>query len=238
MTNIINFKIFTLFPEIFPGYLSHSIMGNALKNNIWSFSAINIRDYAYNKNKNVDDYPYGGGAGMVIRPDAIADAIDANIVNKQCKIIYFSPRGRPLKQDRVLELSEEKELALICGRYEGIDQRVIEEYEMEEISIGDYVLSCGELPAMVLMDAVLRNIKGVVGDKLSLDEESFGSGKNSKYHNLLEYPHYTKPADWRGRKVPDVLLSGHHQKIANWRLNEAKKITGARRSDLIKDIDY
>jgi len=230
---MINFKIFTLFPEMFPGYLNYSIMGEALKNNLWNFEAINFRDFATDNRKTVDDYPCGGGAGMVMKPDIIASAIDKNIKNKKTKIIYLSPRGAVFNQTQAIDLNKEKELALICGRYEGIDQRVIDEYEMIEISIGDYVLSGGELPAMILMDAILRNVKGIIGDENSIKEESFGNGKNSQYENLLEYPQYTKPTNWRGKKVPEILLSGHHQKIADWRLQKAKELTKARRKDLL-----
>ncbi len=229
---MINFKIFTIFPEIFPGYLNYSIMGEALKKKLWNLEAINIRDYAKDNRKTVDDYPYGGGAGMVMKPDVLSSAIDANIGTKKQKIIYLSPRGAVFNQKKAIELSKESEISLICGRYEGIDQRVIDEYEMEEISIGDYILSGGELAAMVLIDAVLRNISQVVGDKNSLNEESFGSGEGSKYEKLLEYPHYTKPVIWRSREVPEILRSGHHQKINDWRLNKAKELTKNRRPDL------
>lgn len=229
---MINFKIFTIFPEIFPGYLNYSIMGEALKKKLWNLEAINIRDYAKDNRKTVDDYPCGGGAGMVMKPDILADAIDNNIRGKKQKIIYLSPRGAVFNQKKAIELSKESEISLICGRYEGIDQRVIDEYEMEEISIGDYILSGGELAAMVLIDAILRNISQVVGDKNSLNEESFGSGKGSKYEKLLEYPHYTKPVIWRSREVPEILRSGHHQKINDWRLNKAKELTKNRRPDL------
>lgn len=234
---MINFKIFTLFPEIFPGYLNYSIMGEALKQKLWDFEAINIRDFAKDNRKSVDDYPYGGGFGMVIKPDVIADAIDSSIKNNKTKIIYLSPRGILFNQKMACELSKESELALICGRFEGIDQRVIDEYEMIEISVGDYVLSGGELPAMILIDAILRNIAGVIGDENSLKEESFGNGQNSPYNNLLEYPHYTKPSDWRDHKVPEILLSGHHQKIRDWRLEKAKELTAARRKDLSEKLD-
>lgn len=225
---MINFKIFTLFPEIFPGYLNYSIIGDALTKKLWDFEAINIRDFATDNRKSVDDYPYGGGAGMVMKPDILAQAIDKNI-QKKTKIIYLSPRGDVFNQQRAIDLSKENEIALICGRYEGIDQRVIDEYDMEEISIGDYVLSGGELPAMVLIDAILRNVDGVLGDNHSAIEESFGNGKGSIYENLLEYPHYTKPKNWREREVPEILLSGHHKKIEDWRLQQATNLTNQRR---------
>lgn len=234
---MIKFKIFTIFPEIFPGYLNYSIIGEALKNNLWNFETVNIRDFAKDNRKTVDDYPYGGGAGMVMKPDVLAGAIDCHYSaeNRQkTKIIYLSPRGALFNQQKAIDLAKETEIALICGRYEGLDQRVIDEYEMEEISIGDFVLSGGELPAFVLMDAILRNISGVVGDNNSVIEESFGNGKDSIYEKLLEYPHYTKPANWRGREVPEILRGGHHQKITDWRLEQAKELTKIRRKDLLK----
>jgi tRNA (guanine37-N1)-methyltransferase len=230
-----NFKIFTIFPEIFPGYLNYSIIGDALKKELWNFEAINIRDFATDNRKTVDDYPYGGGAGMVMKPDILASALDKNITKKKTKIIYLSPRGKVFNQQMAIDLAKEGEIALICGRYEGIDQRVIDEYEMEEISMGDYVLSGGELPAMTLIDAVLRNVEGVMGGNDSLKEESFGNGEDSVYEKLLEYPHYTKPVNWRGKEVPEILLSGHHKKISDWRLEKAQEITQERRKDLIQD---
>ncbi|MDA0902247.1 MAG: tRNA (guanosine(37)-N1)-methyltransferase TrmD [Proteobacteria bacterium] len=236
MSSALKVKIFTIFPEIFSQALNVSIIGDALKNNIWNLELINIRDFAKDKRGTVDDTPYGGGAGMVMKPDIIADAIDAHIKDlSQTKFIYPSPRGIPLKQKKVKQLSEEKELAIICGRYEGIDQRVIDEYQMEEISIGDFVLSGGELPAMVLIDAIVRNLPNVLGGDESLKEESFGDGCGSEFDNLLEYPHYTKPQNWRGQEVPEILLSGHHQNIKDWRLKKAQEITAQRRKDLINN---
>jgi len=170
-----------------------------------------------------------------MKPDIIANALDQNIKDfSKTKFIYLSPRGIPFNQKKAVELSEKKDLALICGRYEGIDQRVIDYYNMEEISIGDYVLSGGELPAMVMLDAVIRNLSGVLGADESLSEESFGNFGNSIYDNLLEYPHYTKPQIWREMEVPKILLSGHHKNIAKWRLDQAKELTGKRRPDLLK----
>ncbi|MDX2083517.1 MAG: tRNA (guanosine(37)-N1)-methyltransferase TrmD [Rickettsiales bacterium] len=227
---MINFKILTLFPELFPGALAASITGAALEKKIWSLTAINIRDFAKDERKTVDDTPYGGGAGMLLKADVIADAIENNLSKK---VIYLSPRGKTLTQKKARELAKENEITLLCGRYEGVDQRVLDEFNIEEISIGDYVLSGGEIAAFVLIDAVLRNVAGVLGAEESLAEESFGLGQNSEFENLLEYPHFTRPAVWRGREVPPVLLSGHHQKINEWRKEQAIAITKKNRPDLI-----
>lgn len=243
---MINFKILTIFPEMFPGPLAASVTGAALKNNLWSIEAINIRDYAKDGRGTVDDVPYGGGAGMVLKADIVADAIEANVSKSfateakentdsktnsaATKIIYLSPRGKLLTQQIARKLAQEKEIILLCGRYEGVDQRVLDELEIEEISIGDYVLSGGEIAAYVLIDAVLRNINGVLGDENSLQEESFDiDGKE-----LLEYPHYTRPASWRNREVPPILISGHHKNIKSWRLEKAIDLTKIRRDDLYK----
>jgi len=249
---MINFKIFTLFPEMFPGPLATSITGIALKNNLWSFEAINIRNFAKDERKTVDDEPYGGGAGMVLKAEIIADAIESSIAkipennfvneaiessksqavtqNKNSpRIIYLSPRGKPLTQKLARELALEKQIALLCGRYEGVDQRVIDELQIEEISIGDYVLSGGELAAYVIIDAVLRNVSGVLGKEESAAEESF-SIDGSEF--LLEYPHYTRPALWRNKEVPEILVSGHHKNIKSWRLQKAIELTKSRRNDL------
>ncbi len=232
------FKVFTIFPELFPGPLAASVTGSGLKNNLWQIEAINIRDYATDTRKTVDDSPYGGGAGMVLKPDIIASAIDTNIdlqIPKKTKIIYLSPKGELFNQKIAKNLSKESEIALICGRFEGIDQRVIDKYQMQEISIGDYVLSGGELAAYVVIDAIVRNIAGVIGTSESLAEESFGhqiDDQKSAYDFLLEYPHYTKPYESLGLKVPEILISGHHQKISKWRLEQAIEITKKRRPDL------
>lgn len=226
---MIHFKIFTLFPDLFPGPLAASITGSALEKKLWSLEAVNIRDYAKDERGTVDDTPYGGGAGMVLKADVVADALEKNSAKK---IIYLSPRGKVLNQKIARELSKEKEISLLCGRYEGVDQRVLDEFAIEEISIGDYVLSGGELAAFVLIDAVLRNVEGVLGADESLSEESFGSAKNPGYDNLLEYPHYTRPAEWRGRKVPEMLLSGHHKNINEWRKKQSIELTKKIRPDL------
>jgi len=228
-----NVKIFTLFPEMVRDVLNTSVIGRALEDGIWSLDVINIRDYAKDKYKTVDDTPYGGGAGMVMKADVIADAVDANLdladlKSGKTKLIYMSPRGRVFKQGMVREMIDYENLAIICGRFEGIDQRFLDEYNVEEISIGDYVLTGGELPAMVMVDACVRCLPGVLGNEESTAEDSFGGVSGGKYADLLEYNHYTKPAEWRGRKVPEVLLSGNHKKIEEWRLENAKQNTEIR----------
>jgi tRNA (guanine37-N1)-methyltransferase len=219
--------ILTLFPEMFPGPLGLSLSGRALSEEIWQLSAVNIRDFASGKHRSVDDAPAGGGAGMVMRADVAATAIDE--VSLRCPgmpRVYLSPRGQPLTQARVRDFAAGPGLLLFCGRFEGLDQRVIEGRELLEISIGDYVLSGGELAAMVLIDACVRLLPGVIGAEASLDEESFEAG-------LLEYPHYTRPRVWEDRAIPDVLLSGDHARIAEWRRKEAEAITRQRRPDLL-----
>lgn len=230
---MISFKILTLFPDLFPGPLAASVTGVALKKNLWSCAAINIRDYAKDKHQTVDDTPYGGGAGMVFKAEVVAEAIEKNLT-KKTKIIYLSPRGKVFTQKIARQLAQENEIVLLCGRYEGVDQRVLDEFEIEEISIGDYVLSGGEIAAYVLIDAVLRNVSGVLGADESLHEESFGAAENDDFSNLLEYPHYTKPQEWRGRSVPEILTQGHHKKINEWRKEQAIAITKKNRPDLLK----
>lgn len=218
----------SLFPEFFPGVLGHSIVGRALKEGRWQLDNINIRDFATDKHRTVDDTPYGGGAGMVMRPDIVAAALrQAKEGNPKAKTIFLAPAGKPLNQQLVNELAQEKGLILLCGHYEGIDQRVIDAEVDMEVSIGDYVLTGGELPAMILADAVIRQIKGVLGNNDTLHEESFSDG-------LLEYPHYTRPEVWENAAVPAVLTSGHHGKIAQWRKEQAEKRTQERRPDLLK----
>ena len=228
---MIKFKVLTIFPEIFPGPLSASITGIALEKKLWSLEAINIRNYAKDERGTVDDTPYGGGAGMVLKAEVIADAIEKNSLKK---IIYLSPRGKKFTQKMAAELSKEEEITLLCGRYEGVDQRVLDEFKIEEISIGDYVLSGGEIAAYVVIDAILRNVKDVLGFDESLIEESFCFEENQEFKNLLEYPHFTKPYEWRGRKVPEVLVSGHHKKISEWRLQQSIELTKKVRPDLVK----
>ncbi|WP_376092676.1 tRNA (guanosine(37)-N1)-methyltransferase TrmD [Roseomonas sp. CCTCC AB2023176] len=219
--------VLTLFPEMFPGPLGQSLAGRALERGIWSLEARNIRDAATNKHRSVDDTPFGGGAGMVMRPDVVDAAIDAAMPEGDARpLVFLSPRGTPLRQDAVRRWAAGPGVVLLCGRYEGVDQRVIEARGMEEVSVGDYVLSGGELPAMVLLDACVRLIPGVMGASESGVEESFSDG-------LLEYPHYTRPAEWQGRRVPEVLLSGHHAQVAAWRQDQAAAVTRLRRPDLM-----
>lgn len=218
-------KVLTIFPEIFPGFLGYSLTGKALSEGLWSLDCVNIRDYAFDKHGSVDDTPCGGGAGMVMRPDVLGAAISANYHGG--RIIYMSPRGEPLTQDKVKELSREESLTIVCGRFEGVDQRVLDAWNIEEISIGDYVLTGGEQAAQIMLDAVVRLIPGVLGNSESTSDESFEDG-------LLEHPQYTRPIEWEGRTVPEVLLSGHHKKIAEWQHQEALEITKRRRPDLLK----
>ena len=218
-------KFFTLYPELFPGFLGFSLTGKALSEGKWSYETVNIRDYAFDRYGSVDDTPCGGGAGMIMRPDVLGAALKANHAGG--RLIYMSPKGAPFNQAKAHELSEAEELSIICGRFEGVDERVLEAYKAEEISLGDYVLTGGEQAAMVMLDAVIRLLPGVLGNDESSAEESFEDG-------LLEYPQYTRPIEWEGRKVPEILLSGHHQKINDWRKEQSLKITEARRPDLFK----
>jgi tRNA (guanine37-N1)-methyltransferase len=217
--------VLTLYPEMFPGHLGQSMAGRALENGVWSLEALQIRDFATGKHRNVDDTPAGGGAGMVMRADVLARAIDS--VENPGPRLLLSPRGAPLTQARVRELSEGAGVTLICGRFEGVDQRVIEARKLEEVSIGDYILSGGEPAALVLLDAIVRLLPGVMGNEASGISESFEGG-------LLEYPHYTKPPEFEGLGIPDVLISGNHGKIAEWRREKSLELTKARRPDLLK----
>jgi len=217
-------RVFTLYPEFFPGPLGKGLYGKALAEKIWKLETVNIRDYATDKHKTVDDTTYGGGSGMLIKPDVLANSLDKNINSKE-KIIYLSPRGKLFNQKLAKELSKEKTVNLICGHFEGVDQRVIESRNIEEVSIGDVVLSGGESAAFVMLDAIIRLLPGVLGNETSVEEESFENG-------LLEYPQYTKPQIWEEKTVPDVLLSGDHAKIKDWRLSQSEAITRDRRPDL------
>jgi tRNA (guanine37-N1)-methyltransferase len=221
-------SVLTLFPEMFPGPLGFSLVGQALEAGLWSLTLHQIRDSGLGRHRAVDDTPAGGGAGMVMRADVLADAIDrARVSDPEVPLIYLSPRGVPLTQARAHDLSRGPGVMLLAGRFEGIDERLIEGRGVSEVSIGDYVLSGGELAAMVLLDACVRLIPGVLGAEDSLRQESFEDG-------LLEYPQYTKPRDWEGRPIPEVLLSGDHRKIAEWRRAEAERITRERRPDLLR----
>lgn len=217
---------------MFPGTLSYSLAGRALKNALWSYSTINLRDFGLTRHHNVDDTAYGGGNGLVMRPDVLGNAIDFALKQSPNSPIYYpSPRGVVLKQSICHEISHQKNIIILCGRFEGIDERIIEEYNVLQISIGDYIISGGEVAANVILDAVIRLIPGVVVNQDSLKEESFETGLHSR--KLLEYPLYTKPAVWRGRKVPEVLLSGNHQEIAKWKEGKSLKITKKLRPDLL-----
>lgn len=226
------FQILTLFPELFPGPLGHSITGRALGQSIWSYTATNIRDFSTDRHKTVDDVPFGGGAGMVMKPDIIEKALLS--FPETGRKIYLSPRGKVLNQALVRELSKEPVLTLLCGRYEGVDQRVLDAHGFEEISIGDYVLTGGEMAAHILMDSCIRLLDGAVGNADTPVEESFSDG-------LLEYPHYTRPALWTDamgveRPVPEVLTSGHHANVAKWRHEQSLDLTKARRPDLLAKL--
>jgi tRNA (guanine37-N1)-methyltransferase len=219
-------RVLTIFPEIFPGPLAASLAGQGLAAGTWCLETVDIRDFARDKHASVDDMAFGGGPGMVMRPDVVDAAIEAAVDGDTVlPLIYLTPRGRPFDQQRARELAAGPGLVVLCGRYEGVDERVLEARRPEEISVGDFVLSGGEPAAIVVIDACVRLLPGVVGDERSLVEESFEQG-------LLEYPHYTRPRLWQGREVPDVLLSGHHARIAAWRLAEAERITRERRPDL------
>ncbi|GAK44269.1 tRNA (guanine-N1)-methyltransferase [Tepidicaulis marinus] len=216
----------TLFPEMFPGPLGFSLAGRALEEERWALETVDIRGFARDKHRSVDDTPAGGGAGMVMRADVLAAAIDAvHGPSDERPLIYLSPRGKPLDQARVRSLAEGSGAVLLCGRFEGIDQRVIEARGLEEVSLGDFVLSGGEPAALALLDAVIRLLPGVMGKEASGEEESFETG-------LLEYPHYTRPPVFEGREIPEILTSGHHGRIAEWRRQEAEKLTRERRPDL------
>ena len=217
-------KVFTLYPDYFPGPLNKGLYGKAMEKKIWGLKTVDIREYALDKRKTVDDTPYGGGSGMLLKPDVIAKSIDANTKNGE-KIYYLSPRGKVFNQNIAKEISKENKVNIICGHFEGIDQRVLDNRKIEEISIGDFILSGGETASYVFLDSILRLIPGVIGNEDSKNEESFENG-------LLEYPQYTKPQIWEEKSVPNVLLSGDHAKIKDWRLTQSKAITRDRRPDL------
>ena len=217
-------QVFTLYPDYFPGPLNKGLYGKAMEKKIWDLKTVDIREYTLDKHKTVDDTPYGGGSGMLLKPDVVAKSLDENTKSGE-KIFYLSPRGKVFNQNLAKEISKENKINLICGHFEGIDQRVLDNRQIEEISIGDFVLSGGENASYVFLDAILRLIPGVIGNENSKNEESFENG-------LLEYPQYTKPQIWEEKTVPNVLLSGDHAKIKDWRLTQSKAITRVRRPDL------
>ncbi len=217
-------RVFTLYPELFPGLLGVGLYKKALEKKLWSLEVINIRDYAMNKHKTVDDTPFGGGSGMVMRADVIANSLDKNIPDKEEQIIYLSPKGKKFDQSYAKKIMK-KNINIICGHFEGVDERLLETRNIEEVSVGDFVLSGGEAASFLVIDTVLRLIPGVLGNPDSLAEESFE-------RNLLEYPQYTKPQKWEEKDIPDVLLSGDHAKIKDWRLSQSEDITRRRRPDL------
>ncbi len=219
-------RVLTIFPDMFPGPLGVSLLGTALERHVWSLDAVDIRSFAEDKHASVDDMPYGGGPGMVMRPDVVGRAVDAaQSADPDLPLVYLTPRGVRLDQSEVRALADGPGLIALCGRFEGVDQRVMEAYPGREVSLGDFVLSGGELAAMTLIDACVRLLPGVLGASDSLNEESFETG-------LLEYPQYTRPRSWQGLDVPDVLLSGHHENVRAWRLAQAEEITRQRRPDL------
>ena len=219
-------KIFTLYPDLYPGPLDTGIYKKAQESKIWNLKVVNIRDYSADKHNSVDDTPFGGGSGMLLRPDVVAAALDANIKNRET-IIYLSPKGKKFDQNIAKEFSKKKELNLLCGHFEGVDQRVLETRNIEEYSIGDFILSGGETASFVLVDSVIRLLPGVLGNNNSVKDESLEN-------NLLEYPQYTKPKNWEGKSPPEVLLSGDHAKIKGWRLSQSEAITRRQRPDLWK----
>jgi tRNA (guanine37-N1)-methyltransferase len=219
-------RVFTLYPEIFPGPLNKGLYGKALEKKLWNLEVVNIRDSADDKHKTVDDTPFGGGSGMLLKPDVLGKSLDTNTKIGE-RIFYLSPKGKKFSQKIAKEISKEKIINLVCGHFEGVDERILNTRNIEEISIGDYILSGGESASFVLIDTVVRLLPGVLGNDISKNEESFEDG-------LLEYPQYTKPQIWEKKSVPDVLLSGDHAKIKDWRLSQSKDITRRRRPDLWK----
>jgi len=217
-------QVFTLYPEVFPGPLSKGLYGKALSKKLWNLNIVNIRDAAEDKHKTVDDTPYGGGSGMLLKADILAKSLDQNKIEGE-RIVYLSPKGKKFDHNYSRELSNEKSVSLICGHFEGVDERVLSTRNIEEISIGDYILSGGETAAFVVIDSILRLLPGVLGNENSRVDESFENG-------LLEYPEYTKPQIWEEKSVPEVLLSGNHNKIKDWRLSQSEAITRDRRPDL------
>lgn len=224
-------SIFTIFPDIINDFCNKSLLGKALEKKLWELNIINIRDYSNNKHKKVDDKPFGGNEGLVIRSDILGNAIEQNS-NNNTKLIYLTPRGKTLDQNDIKNFLNYKDLGIICGRYEGIDQRVIEEYNIEEYSIGDFIIMGGELPALMLIEGIIRCCDEVVHNKNSINNDSFGGITANEFNYLLEYPLYTQPQIWKNRKIPEILVSGNHERIKQWKLEEAKNITKNRRPDL------
>ena len=223
------FTVLTLFPEMFQDFFSTSIIGRAVEKSIISCRAVNIRDYAHNKHKSVDDYPYGGGSGMVMQVEPLKLALEAVRQSEKPRVIYLTPKGKTLNQAMMKTFSKEEHLIMICGHYEGVDQRFIDAYVTDEVSIGDFVLTGGELPAMVLIDGVSRMVEGVLSSNVSFEDESH-------FNHLLEYPHYTRPAVYDGVSVPDILLSGNHIKVEAWRLEQSVRLTLERRPELMEQF--
>ena len=218
--------ILTLFPEMFPGPLGHSLIGKALEKNLWQLNVVDIRSFADDKHQTVDDTCFGGGPGMVMRPDVVDKALSSVMEKGKARLFHLTPRGKVFEQSLAQDMAQSSlPFVFLCGRYEGIDQRVLDAWDAEDISLGDFILTGGELAAMTILDSVLRLLPGVIGDETSLEEESFSKG-------LLEYAHYTRPRVWQDRSVPEVLLSGHHENIAKWRRNQSETITRERRPDL------
>ena len=222
-------NILTLYPEIYPGYLSYSLFGKALEKKIWALNIYNLRDFGEGKHKTVDDRPFGGGAGMIIKPDILGNAIDETLIKNHDRqsLVYLSPKGKPFKQIDAKRFSQSAGVSILCGHFEGIDQRILDTYEIEEISMGDYILSGGEVASFAFLDSILRLLPGVLGNEVSIEDESFSN-------DLLEYPQYTKPQEYKNIKVPDVLLSGNHEEIEKWRKEKSIEITKKNRPDLIK----
>ena len=220
-------KIITLFPDTFPGVLGESLTGKALKDGLWQLETIDLRPFGIGKHRNVDDTPAGGGAGMVLRADVLGPAIETAMAGTgpRWPLIYLSPRGKPMDQPLMRNLARADGVTLLCGRFEGVDERVLDHYGVQEVSLGDFVLTGGEIAAQALIDATVRLLPGVLGNAASTEEESFSSG-------LLEHPQYTRPSEWQGRPIPEVLMSGHHGRIADWRHDQAKELTRTRRPDL------
>lgn len=231
--SVFHANIITLFPQMFPGSLNYSLAGKALRNNIWSYDIIDIRDFGITKHKNVDAEACGGGHGLIMRPDVVGPSLDKALSKNPEVIIYYpSPRGKLFDQNFAHKISKQKEIIILCGRFEGIDERIIEEYNVKQISVGDYILSGGEVAANVILDSVIRLLPGVLVNQNTLKDESFERTIYGK--KTLEHPLYTKPSIWRGRKIPNVLLSGNHQEIKKWRENQSVEITKKLRPDLLK----